>query len=122
MRIEEATSGMLKETALSLEPVSEESVKKEDSICSPNSDELEGILFLIDDARLDSFNDSDNECNENTNNEVEINTGNITLPADTPDTNDATAIANESLLTYHQKLEAKRKERNELIGKRAVKE
>ena len=63
---------------------------------------MDNILFLIDSARLDSFNNSVNECNKDSNDEIEINFGYINLLANTPDTNNTTSIPNQLLLTYYQ--------------------
>ena len=108
LRIEEADSGIpVEEAAPSLEAVSKESVENDDSNFSPDSEESDDILFLMDSARIDTFSDSDNESNDNSNDEIEINTGDINVPADTPDTNNNASTPNESSLTYHQKLETK---------------
>ena len=122
-RIEEADSSVpFEEAASLLEPVRKGSVENNDSNYSPNSNELDDILFLIDDAGLNSFNDSDNKSNKDSNDEIEINSGDINLPADTQGTNNAASMPNELPLTYHQKLKVKQKELHELLGKSMVKE
>jgi len=121
--IEEADSGIpVEEAAPSLEAVSKESVENNDSNFSPDSEESDDILFPMDSAGIDTFSDSDNESNDNSNDEIEINTGDINVPADTPDTNNNASTPNESSLTYHQKLETKRKELDKLLGKSVVRE
>ena len=74
----------------------------------------------MDGTRLGSFNNSNNEYDSN--NEIKINSGDINLPANTPDTNNTVPIPNQSQLTYYQKLKAKQKELNELLGQSIVKE
>ena len=49
----------------------------------------------------DAFPESDNESNEDLNDEIEINTGNINAPADAPYANNNTSMLNESPITYH---------------------
>ena len=68
---------------------------------------MDDILFPIDSDGLDSFNNSDNECDEDANDEIEINSGNMNLLANAPDTNNTTLMPNKLPLTYYQKLEAK---------------
>ena len=105
LHIEKADSGIpIEEAAPVLEPVS--SVENDEIVSnSSDSNEWDDILFLMDSARLDLFNNSDNKCDSN--DEIEINTGDMNLPADALDTNNTSSISNQLQLVYHQKLKVK---------------
>ena len=123
LRIEEADFSMpADEVAPNLEPASKESAEDEESNCSPDSEESDDALFPMDSAGVDAFPESDGESNDDSNEEIEISTGDMNAPADAPEISNNATAPNESPSAYHKKLEKKRKELDDLLGKTAVRE
>ena len=121
LRIEEDDSGIpVSEVVPNLEPVSEDLDDDEESNYSPDSEESDDALFPMDAAGVDDFPQSDGESNDDSNKEIEFNIGDVNAPADTPETNNDTTTPNESPSTYHEKLEKKRKELEDLLGKTII--
>lgn len=139
LRIEEATSGMPAEET-TLPQISEESndgeslADKEGSAHNPDDDEVndqsseeqEDALFPMDSARVDHPSDDSDKDDDGVDSQdsLEVNIGDINATADANRTltNATQPISNEELQTHHQKLESKRKEIKELIGKQVTKE
>ena len=139
LRIEEATSGIpIEETVLPQisedSNDGEESDDEEESAYIPDneeandesSDEPNDFLFPMDSAGVDhplDDSDKEDEC-VNSQDSLEFNVGDINAAADTNqiNTNVNEPVLNETPLTYHQKLESKRKDIHALIGNKVTKE
>ena len=127
LRIEESNLGILIEESVTMEiettnNETTNNTMKQPNTIDPDAEEYEDITFPIDSAGIDDLFDSVNEDDNSMTEDVEINIGNINIPADISSNNDNTLNANDPLIIYHQKLESKCKEIKELIGATIQKE
>ena len=67
----------------------------------PDAKEHKDITFPMDSTGVDDLFDGVNEDNDSITEDVEINIGNINIPADTPPNNDNTSNANNPPIMYH---------------------
>jgi hypothetical protein len=108
LQIEDSSSGIpLSEVIATVVEATDDNGTQQASKVNTNPDieETKDFTFLIDSTSIDDIIDNTNKEDDSINNEVEINIGDINVPADAPDSNNNSTDTNTTLLIHHQKLE-----------------